>query len=110
MAKPPRRPPPQKRKSDLPAGDAVASRAIVPKRRNPRQAAVFDRPLPAFIRPQLAKLVTEAPEAFIAMLRRTQGPAASLLKIPVIGSSANFKNCAHRDAARVCSVGEQWRR
>jgi bifunctional non-homologous end joining protein LigD len=62
MAKPPRRPPPQKRKSDLPAGDAVASRAVVPKKRDPRQAGIFDRPLPAFIRPQLAKLVTEAPE------------------------------------------------
>jgi bifunctional non-homologous end joining protein LigD len=62
MAKPPsRRPRPQKRKSDLPAGDAVASRAVVPKKRDPRQPG-FDRPLPAFIRPQLAKLVTEARE------------------------------------------------
>jgi hypothetical protein len=59
---PPRRPPPQKRKSNLPAGDAVASRAVVPKKRDPRQAGIFDRPLPAFIGPQLAKLVTEAPE------------------------------------------------
>jgi ATP-dependent DNA ligase len=57
MATPqPRRPPPQKRKSNLPAGDAVASRAVVPKK------LIFERPLPAFIRPQLAKLVTEAPE------------------------------------------------
>jgi hypothetical protein len=64
MAKspPPRRPPPQKRKSDLPADDAVASRAVVPKKRDPRQAGIFDAPQPAFIRPQLAKLVTEAPE------------------------------------------------
>ncbi|MEA2859973.1 MAG: bifunctional non-ous end joining protein LigD [Methylobacteriaceae bacterium] len=58
----PRRPPPQKRTSDLPAGDAVASRAVVRSKRDPRQAGIFDAPLPAFIRPQLAKLVTEAPE------------------------------------------------
>jgi ATP-dependent DNA ligase len=57
------RPPPQKRKTSLSAGDAVASRAVVPKKRDPRrQTGIFDRPLPAFIRPQLAKLVTEAPE------------------------------------------------
>jgi bifunctional non-homologous end joining protein LigD len=62
MAKPPRRPPPQKRKSDLAAGDAVASRAVLPRKRDPRQAGIFDAPLPPFIRPQLAKLVTEAPE------------------------------------------------
>jgi ATP-dependent DNA ligase len=58
-----RRPPPQKRKSDLPAADAVASRAVLPKKRNPRQSGIFDAQLPAFIRPQLAKLVTEAPES-----------------------------------------------
>jgi hypothetical protein len=61
MANPPRRPPPQKRKSGLPAGDAVASRAVVPKKRDPRQAGIFDRPLPAFVRLQVAKLVIEAP-------------------------------------------------
>jgi DNA ligase D-like protein (predicted ligase) len=62
MAKPPRRLPPQKRKSDLPAGDAVTSRAIVPKKRDPRQSGIFDAPMPPFVRPQLAELVTEAPE------------------------------------------------
>jgi bifunctional non-homologous end joining protein LigD len=62
MAKPPHRPPPQKRKSHPPAHDVVASRAVLPKKGDPHQAALFDRPLPAFIRPQLAKLVTEAPE------------------------------------------------
>src|SRR3954451_17951391 len=62
MAKPPRRPSPPKRKSDLPAGDAVANRAVVPRKRDPRQPGIFDAPLPAFIRPQLAKLVIEAPE------------------------------------------------
>jgi bifunctional non-homologous end joining protein LigD len=64
MVKPPtrRRPPPQKRKSDLLAGDAVESRAVVPKKRDARQAGIFDAPLPAFIRPQLARLVTEAPK------------------------------------------------
>src|SRR5947209_12965242 len=61
MAKPPRRPP-QKRKSDLPRGDAITSRAVIAKKRDPRQAGIFDAPLPAFIRPQLTKLVTEAPE------------------------------------------------
>jgi ATP-dependent DNA ligase len=60
MAKPPRRPTPPK--SDLAAGDAVASRAVVPRKLDARQAGIFDAPLPAFIRPQLAKLVTEAPE------------------------------------------------
>jgi bifunctional non-homologous end joining protein LigD len=62
MAKPPRRPPPKKRRSEQPTGDAVASRAVVPRKRDPRQAGIFDAPLPAFIGPQLAKLVTEAPE------------------------------------------------
>jgi ATP-dependent DNA ligase len=62
MAKPPRRPAPQRRKSDLPVGDAVASRAVLPRKRDARQAGISDAPLPAFIRPQLAKLVTEAPE------------------------------------------------
>src|SRR3954468_9477502 len=62
MAKPPRRPRPSKRKSDLTAGDAVASRAVVPRKRAPRQPGIFDAPLPPFVRPQLAKLVIEAPE------------------------------------------------
>jgi bifunctional non-homologous end joining protein LigD len=62
MAKPPRRPPPQKRKSNLPAGDAVASPGVVPRKRDPRQAGMFDAALPALVRPQLAKLVSEAPE------------------------------------------------
>jgi bifunctional non-homologous end joining protein LigD len=62
MAKPPRRTPPQKRKSNLPAGDAVISSAIVPKKRDPRQSGIFDAPLQAFIRPQLAKLITETPD------------------------------------------------
>jgi DNA ligase D-like protein (predicted ligase) len=61
MAKPPRRPPPQKRKADL-VSEVVASRVVVPNKRDPRQAGIFDRPLPAFVRPQLAKLVTEASE------------------------------------------------
>jgi hypothetical protein len=61
MVKPPRCPPPQKRKSDLPRGDAIASRAVVPKKRDPRQSGLFDRPLPAFVRPQLAKLVMVNP-------------------------------------------------
>jgi hypothetical protein len=60
VAKPPRRPPPQKRKSNLPAGDAVATRAIVPKKRDPRQSGMFDAPLPAFVRPQFANLVTQS--------------------------------------------------
>jgi bifunctional non-homologous end joining protein LigD len=35
---------------------------VLPRKRDPRQTGIFDAPLPAFIRPQLAKLVTEAPE------------------------------------------------
>jgi ATP-dependent DNA ligase len=35
---------------------------VLPRIRDPRQAGIFDAALPAFIRPQLAKLVTEAPE------------------------------------------------
>src|SRR5947209_6108480 len=62
QGKPPRRSPPQKRKSDLPAGDAVTGRAVLPRERDPRQAGIFDAPLPAFVRSQLAKLVTEAPD------------------------------------------------
>jgi hypothetical protein len=46
-------PSPQKRKSDAPAGKAVASRSVVPKKRDPRQAGIFDAPLPAFIGSQL---------------------------------------------------------
>jgi DNA ligase D-like protein (predicted ligase) len=60
MAKPPHRPRTQSRKSGL-TQEALASRAVVPKKRDPRQAGIFDRPLPAFVRPQLVKLVTEAP-------------------------------------------------
>jgi bifunctional non-homologous end joining protein LigD len=59
--KPPRRPPPQKRKSDV-RSEAIKSPGGLPKKRDPRQAGIFNAPLPAFIRPQLAKLVTEAPE------------------------------------------------
>jgi hypothetical protein len=54
MARPPRRPPPQKRKSDLPVGEAVAGRAVLPRKRDLRQGGIFDAPLRAFIRPQLA--------------------------------------------------------
>lgn len=61
MAKPPRRPPPQKRKSEV-RSEGVVSRVVVPKKRDPRQAGIFDAQLPAFVRPQLAKLITEAPE------------------------------------------------
>jgi hypothetical protein len=35
---------------------------VVPRKRDPRQVGIFDAPVPAFIRPQLAKLVAEAPE------------------------------------------------
>jgi hypothetical protein len=60
MAKPPHRPRTQSRKSAL-TQEALASRAVVQNKRDPRQAGIFDRPLPAFVRPQLGKLVTEAP-------------------------------------------------
>jgi bifunctional non-homologous end joining protein LigD len=57
-----RRPRPQKRKSDAPPGEAVAGRPVVPKKRDPRQAGIFDAPLSGFKRRQFAKLVTEASE------------------------------------------------
>jgi len=59
MAKSPRKSLPQTRKSDMPAADA--SRAVVPRKRDPKQTGIFDAPLPALVRPQLAKLVTAAP-------------------------------------------------
>jgi DNA ligase D-like protein (predicted ligase) len=61
MAKPPRRPRTQSRKSGL-TQEAVASRAVVPRKRDRRQSGLFDAPLPAFVRPQLSKLVREAPD------------------------------------------------
>jgi hypothetical protein len=36
---------------------------VVPKNRDPRQAGIFDAPLPAFSRPQLARLVLRRPPA-----------------------------------------------
>jgi hypothetical protein len=41
MTKPPRHPPPQKRKAGL-VDEKVESRAVVPRKRNPRQAGLLD--------------------------------------------------------------------
>ena len=58
MASPPRRP--SKRKTDAPR-DAVADRAVVAKPVDPRQAGLFDEPLPKWIRPCLPTLVEKPP-------------------------------------------------
>ena len=58
MASPPRRP--IKRKTDAPR-DAVADRAVVAKAVDPRQAGLFDEPLPKWIRPCLPTLVDKTP-------------------------------------------------
>jgi len=41
--------PAEKRKSDLRAGDAIISRAVLPRKRDSRQPGIFDAPLPAFV-------------------------------------------------------------
>ena len=58
MASPPRRP--SKRKIDAPR-EAVSDRAIVAKPADPRQAGLFDMPLPKWIRPCLPTLVDKPP-------------------------------------------------
>ena len=58
MASPPRRP--SKRKIDAPH-EAVAGRAVVAKPADPRQASLFDEPLPKWIRPCLPTLVEKPP-------------------------------------------------
>ena len=58
MATSPRRP--TKRKTDAPR-DAVADRATIAKPADPRQAGLFDAPLPKWIRPCLPTLVDRPP-------------------------------------------------
>ena len=58
MATPPRRP--SKRKTDA-RSDAVTDRAVVAKPADPRQAGLFDEPLPTWIRPCLPTLVDKPP-------------------------------------------------
>ena len=58
MASPARRP--SKRKTDAPR-EAVADRAVVTKSADPRQAGLFDAPLPKWIRPCLPTLVEKPP-------------------------------------------------
>ena len=61
MAKPPRRPPaPRARKTDVVA-DRAASRPVVAKPADPRQAGLFDAPLPKWIKPCLPTLVEKPP-------------------------------------------------
>src|SRR3954447_9327123 len=86
MAKPPRRPSSPKRKSEVPAGNAVASRAVVPRTRDPRQPGTFDAPRPRFVRPQLAKLVAG---------RRALGARAEVRWIPNARAHRWRKSAAH---------------
>ena len=61
MPKPPRRPPaPRARKTDV-ASERVGSPAIVAKPADPRQAGLFDEPLPKWIKPCLPTLVDKPP-------------------------------------------------
>ena len=60
MPKPPRRPPPRTRKTDATA-ERVASKAVVAKAADPRQAGLFDAPLPGWIKPCLPTLVDAPP-------------------------------------------------
>jgi len=60
MPKPPRRLP-STRKIDAPPAERVADRAIVATRADPRQAGLFDEPLPKWIRPCLPTLVDKPP-------------------------------------------------
>lgn len=60
MAKPPRRPRTQTRKTDAVA-DRAAGRSIVAKPADPRQAGLFDAPLPGWIKPCLPTLVDKPP-------------------------------------------------
>lgn len=61
MPKPPRPSPPQTKKTAGVAVDQVAGRAIVEKPIDPRQAGLFDAPLPKWIKPCLPTLVDKPP-------------------------------------------------
>ena len=61
MQKPPKRPPtPRARKTDV-AVERVAGRAFVAKAPDLRQAGLFDKPLPGWIKPCLPTLVDKPP-------------------------------------------------
>ena len=60
MPKPPRRPPPRTRQTDV-AAERIAGEPIVAKPANPRQAGLFDLPLPGWMRPCLSTLVDKPP-------------------------------------------------
>ena len=59
MSKPPRQPPPRTRKTDV-APDRVAG-PVVTTPVDPRQAGLFDAPLPGWIKPCLPTLVDTPP-------------------------------------------------
>ena len=61
MPKPPRKIAPRARKTDV-VDEQVAGRAIVAKPVDPRQAFLFDKPLPGWIKPCLPTLVRKPPE------------------------------------------------
>ncbi len=60
MSEPPRRPPPRTRKFDD-AVERVAGAPLVAKPADPRQAGLFDLPLPGWMRPCLPTLVDKPP-------------------------------------------------
>jgi hypothetical protein len=61
MPKPPKRTPaPRARKTDA-VVERVAGRAIVAKSPDPRQAGLFDKPIPGWIKPCLPTLVDKPP-------------------------------------------------
>ena len=60
MPKPPRRSPPRTRKTDD-VVERVAGASLVAKPEDPRQAGLFDLPLPGWMRPYLPTLVDKPP-------------------------------------------------
>ncbi len=61
MAKPPRPPKPKLRKTDAAPAGQVVSAPLVAKAADPRQAGLFDLPLPGWMRPCLPTLVDKPP-------------------------------------------------
>ncbi|GGC71171.1 ATP-dependent DNA ligase [Chelatococcus reniformis] len=61
MAAPPRKPRPQQRAT--PAAETARSRATAPHKRDKRQPELFEEPLPGWIAPCLATLVSRPPSA-----------------------------------------------
>src|SRR3954447_9407356 len=95
MAKPPRRLPPQKRKSDLAAEEAVSSRAIIPRTRDSRQAGIIRRAAPA-LHPAAAGEARDRSAG-----RRALGARAEVRWIQHARAHRSRKSAAHHRAKRV---------